>query len=180
MSGTGMSTSAADEDDLETFFLKHHMGDLPTVLAETGSLHPHARHHEATRIWRLLDEPTRSRLLAAAATAEKQRTLELLVAESEIRRIREAQQSQIAKVLAFVLQAQWLWLAASVVLIAMLAFRVAPEVARTLAISGGIQTVVALLLLADTQKTGQEQIQRLLGLWPVLPMLLAAVLAILL
>ena len=51
--------------------------------------------------------------------------------------------------------------------------------ARTLAISGGIQTVVALLLLADTQKTGQEQIQRLLGLWPVLPMLLAAVLAIL-
>lgn len=178
MSGTGMSTSAADEDDLETFFLKHHMGDLPTVLAETGSLHPHARHHEATRIWRLLDEASRSRLLAAAATAEKQRTLELLVAESEIRRIREAQQSRIAKVWAFVLQAQWLWLAASVVLLGMLAFRLAPEVTKTLAISGGIQTVVALLLLAEPQKTAREQLQRLLGIWPALPMILAALLAI--
>ncbi len=173
-----MTEPALDEDDLEAYFLAHYMPVLPTVLAETGSVHPHARHHEATKLWRLLDEPSRTRLLAAAAAAEQRRNLEMLVAEAEIRRIREEQRSRLAGVLAFVMQVQWLWLAASAILIVMLAFGPVPVVTKTLAIAGGVQTLVALLLITDPQKTGKDRIKQIADIWPALPMLAAACLAL--
>jgi hypothetical protein len=174
-----MTTPAPDEDDLEAYFLAHYMPVLPTVLAETGSLHPHARHHEATKLWRLLDEASRTRVLTTAAAVEHRRNLELLVAEAEIRRIREEQRSRLAEVLAFVLQVQWLWLAASIILIVMLASGLVPVVTRTLAVAGGVQTAFALLLMTDPGKTGKDRIQTLLATWPALPMLAAACLALL-
>ena len=173
-----MTAPAPDEDDLEAYFMAHYMPVLPIVLAETGTLHPHARHHEATKLWRLLDEACRTRVLTAAAAAEQRRNLEMLVAEAEIRRIREEQRSRLAEALAFVMQVQWLWLAASAILIVMLAFGPVPVVTKTLAIAGGVQTLVALLLITDPQKTGKERIKQIASLWPVLPMLAAACLAL--
>ena len=61
-----MSASPPDEDDPETYFVARHMGDLVTVLVESGSVQPRRRQAEATRIWRLLGDDARRRVLAEA------------------------------------------------------------------------------------------------------------------
>ena len=62
-----MSTNAQDdEDDPEAYFRARHMDDLVTVLVESGSVQPRRRQAEATRIWRLLGDEARRRVLAEA------------------------------------------------------------------------------------------------------------------
>ena len=76
------------------------------------------------------------------------------------------------------MQVQWLWLAASIILIVMLALGLVPVVSRTLAIAGGVQTALALLLITDPEKTGKDRLQQIIAVWPALPMLAAAGLAL--